>query len=109
MTRLLLISLLTSVTLSACLDLKREDPLVLQKIIDEGVTIRIAEFKGREWTKCLQQAEQRAVIQADSIIRARARMESIEPIPTPPKPDRPVKPPTKVLPDSTRVDSIING
>jgi hypothetical protein len=93
-------------TLSSCLDLKREDPVVLQQIINDGVEIRVSEFKEREWIECIAQAEQLAVAKADSIIRARARYEAVEPIIKPPKPDRPVKPPTKVLTDTVHTDTI---
>jgi len=90
----------------SCVDLDREDPADMQRLVNEGLKIRLADFKQKEWAKCLEEARQRAISEADSIIRARARLEAIQPVPKPPKPNRPDKPMTKTVPDSLRADTL---
>lgn len=91
----------------SCVDLDSEDSELRQQLIDEGVEIRISEFRTREWAKCVENARAKAIASADSIIRARAKHEAVEQIIKPPKPDRPAQPPVKTLPDSLRPDTLI--
>jgi thermostable 8-oxoguanine DNA glycosylase len=88
--------------IASCADTGEEDRLLNQEVIEEGVRIRVEEFRSREWSKCLEEAQRLAIIRADSIIRARAKTEAIEAIIKPPRPDKPVKPQLRTLPDSLR-------
>jgi hypothetical protein len=99
-----------ALSMTSCFDHDKDSAAKREQIVAEGVQIRIAEFREREQTKCLEQARQEAVAQVDSLIRAGARYDAIEPVIKPPKPERPEKPPSKILPDSlkekTKRDSI---
>jgi hypothetical protein len=81
-----------------------------EQLIAEGVRIKTEEFRQNEWTKCVVQARTLAVAEVDSMIRAMAKQDAVEPILKPPKPDRPEKPELKSLPDSllnkTRKDTV---
>lgn len=94
--------ILISLCFASCVDHDKDGAALREKIIAEGVQIRIAEFREREETKCLEQARQIAIAQVDSLIRVGARLDPIEPVIKPPKPERPEKPEPKVLPDSVR-------
>lgn len=91
-----------SLCFPACVDHDKDSAAIREKIISEGVQIRISEFREREKSKCLEQARQIAIAQVDSLIRVGARLDPIEPVIKPPKPERPDKPEPKVLPDSLR-------
>ena len=96
-----------SLCLVSCVDHEKEDTLLREKLVAEGVEIKISEFKQREWDKCVEQARMKAVAKADSIIRALAKQEAVEPVQKPPKPERPEKPAVKILPDSIRQKAVI--
>lgn len=87
--------------LNGCSD-HSEQAAVRERLIAEGMEIKIEEFRTREWKKCLDRARTLAIAEADSVIRARAREEAVEPVNKPAKPERPMKPETRILPDSLR-------
>lgn len=86
----------------ACVDPNAESTAMRDQIVAEGVQIRIAEFRQRAWDNCVEQARGEAVAEVDSIIRALAKYNAVEPVDKPPKSARPEKPETKVLPDSLK-------
>jgi len=86
--------------LASCVDHEAESASLHEQIVSEGVQIKISEFRQHEWDKCLEQARDLAIANADSIIRAMAKQEAVEPVQKPPKPERPIKPEVKILPDS---------
>jgi hypothetical protein len=92
-------ALLTSI--SSCIDHEAESA-EREQIIAEGVQIKVSEFHQREWEKCIAQARAKAVQEVDSLIRATAKQQAIEPVIKPPKPERPVKPEIRMLPDTVR-------
>ncbi len=98
-----LLSGILCLLLSSCIDHEAENARIREQLIAEGVEIKISEFIQHEWGKCVDQARTMAVARADSIIRANAKEESVEPVQKPPKPNRPDKPPIRVLPDSLRL------
>lgn len=97
-----IVLLSVSLGFTACVDHDKDSAALREKIVAEGVQIRISEFLEREKEKCLEQARQIAIAQVDSLIRVGARLEPIEPVIKPPKPERPEKPVPKVLPDSVK-------
>ena len=97
--KLLSLSVLCMI-LASCVDHEAETASFREQIVSEGVRIRISEFRQREWDKCLEQARDLAIANADSMIRAMAKQEAVEPVQKPPKPERPVKPEVRILPDS---------
>lgn len=80
--------------------------LTEEEIIARGVQIKIDDFRNRQIRICRDKAVQAAVVRVDSLIRARARFEAVEPKIKPPKPQRPQKPEVKVIPDSLDHDSL---
>lgn len=86
----------------SCVDHDKDAAANREKLVSEGVQIRISEFRQRESNKCLEQARVEAVAQVDSMIRAGARGDAIEPVIKPPKPERPEKPEIRILPDSLK-------
>ncbi len=102
------ISTIVVLLFCSCLDMDKVSESHRRAIIAEGVEIRVSEFRKNAWNKCLEEAQRKAVARADSIIRAMAREEAVEPIVRPPKPERPGKPPIKLLPDSIRVDTLLH-
>jgi hypothetical protein len=94
--------IILSVLTLSCSDRRAERDLAREQLIADGVEIKVSEFREREWQKCVEQARSLAVARVDSLIRAMARQDAIEPVFKPPKPERPVKPDTRVLPDSLR-------
>ncbi|HLF63965.1 MAG TPA: hypothetical protein VI603_09435 [Saprospiraceae bacterium] len=94
---------LVVIATQSCLDHDKDSAAYREKIVTEGIQIRISEFRQREWSKCLEQARIEAVVQVDSLIRAGAREDAIEPVIKPPKPERPEKPETRKIPDSLKV------
>jgi hypothetical protein len=100
------IVLLLCIILPACVDHNASNSPELQTLIAEGVKIRIAEFEEREWEKCMTQALNLAIAEVDSLIRATAKQDAVEPVLKPPKPERPGKRPVKTLPDSIREKAI---
>ncbi len=71
-----------------------------QKIIDEGVEIKIEEFIKRQNSRCWEKAVTTAISRVDSMVRAGALESRIDPVEKPPRPNKPDKPAIKLLPDS---------
>ena len=94
--------LILSVLTLSCSDRRAERDLAREQLIADGVEIKVSEFREREWQKCVEHARTLAVVRVDSLIRAMARLDAIEPVFKPPKPDRPVKPEIKEVPDSLK-------
>ena len=90
------------VVLTGCVDLDHEDSAIREQLVEEGVILRVEDFKARQWRSCIEKAQSEAIARADSTLRAMARQEAVEPIAKPPKPDRPDRPAVKELPDSLK-------
>lgn len=80
--------------------------LTEEEIIARGVQIKVEDFRAKQQRICRENAVDAAVVKADSLIRARARYEAVEPKVKPPKPNRPEKPEVKIIPDSLDHDSL---
>jgi hypothetical protein len=94
---------------SSCVDHSSGDTEARKKVIDEGVKIKVGEFRDREWARCMEQARQLAVAEVDSMVRLGARNDAIEPVVKPPKPTKPPKPDMQTLPDSLKKKNVEGG
>jgi len=79
-----------------------------QAIIDQGVEIKIEEYIKRQETRCFERAVIDAVSRVDSMVRAGALEERIDPVVKPPRPDKPDMPTIKQLPDSLGHSKMLN-
>ncbi|MDX1476525.1 MAG: hypothetical protein R3301_02425 [Saprospiraceae bacterium] len=77
-----------------------------EEIVEQGVAIKVEDFRARQLRICKDRALDMAIARVDSLIRARAREEAVTPIQKPPKPQKPAFPEVRVLPDSVRLDSL---
>ena len=91
----------------SCVDMDHEPSEEREKLVAQGVDIRIEDFREREWEKCQARALEKAIQVADSTIRARARQDAVDPILKPPKPEKPERPALREARDSIRTDSLI--
>lgn len=91
-----------SIMAVSCVDYNAGETEARKKLIEEGVQIKVGEFRDREWARCIQQARDLAVAEVDSMIRLGARNDAIEPVVKPPKPTKPPKPDMQTLPDSLK-------
>lgn len=88
------------------LGFQQEGRMTQGEIIAKGVEIKLQDFKSRQLGICRDKAVKLAITRVDSLIRVRAREQSVDTIVKPPKPERPEKPEIKLLPDSLDYDSL---
>lgn len=78
------------------------EALTREEIIERGVHIKVEEFRDTQIRKCRERAIKAAEAQVDSMIRAMARDEQIDPVVKPPKTIKPDKPEVRELSDTIR-------
>ena len=77
-----------------------------KEIIERGAELQVEAYVKRLQNECKQRAITRAMVIVDSLIRTQGLNERIEPIDKPPRPDRPIRPPVKTIPDSLTLDRV---
>lgn len=79
-----------------------KEDLTREEIIERGVRIKVEEFRATQIRRCRERAIQAAESKVDSMIRAMARDNQIDPKIKPPKTIKPVKPEVRELHDTIR-------
>ena len=77
------------------------------KVVQQGIEIKLDQFRNRKQKECKRRALDRALIIADSLLAAQALIIKNDTINRPPRAIKPVKPKFTPVPDSIAVRPIL--
>ena len=79
-----------------------------EELIKAAVQLKIDQWQATQLKECKEEAYFKAENYVDSLLLVTSLETKLDTIPKPGKPDKPVKPPFKIKPDTVVVDPIYN-